>query len=208
MTNSRICSELEGLDRNSFNGEVLIQYHAVEGLGALHELFLNDRYSWIRERLLKLKIRGVKGLNFGQPDYFLNFWNDVVRPDNLPQLREIDITYEAERAKYVVKDTNFELPTEEWFKVSAQEYIDSFRRGDEDIEYEYPGDLLQLHELKKLLLQNGKPDCEVFLTTKVFWRQLRDSDGATEWNGHEGNTQSVKFRIFTDDLEGIERLYQ
>lgn len=207
MANSKIYSELEELRRDAFNGEVQIQYDDVERLDALRELCTNDRYSWVRERLVKLVIRGVKGLDFGGPDYLLDCWNSVAKLNDLSQLREIDVIYEAERAKYVVKEANFELPTEEWFRVSAQEYIESFRQGDEDIEYEYPGGLLQLRELKQLLSQNGKPNCEVFLTTRVTWRRLRDNNVASAQNGHE-SVQSVTFRVVSDDLEGTERLYQ
>lgn len=207
MTSSRIFSELEEIRRDAFDGEVRMQYDEVEGLSALYELCNSDRYSWIRERVIKLVIRGTKGLDFNGPDYLLELWSGIARPGNLPHLREIDITYEAKRSKYVVKEDEFELPTEEWYRVGAQEYIDSFQEGGEDIEYEYPSELLHLCDLKRLLAQNGKPDCEVFLTTRVTWKQLRDEESATEQNGHQ-SIQRVTFRVASDDLEGIERIYQ
>lgn len=207
MASSKIYSELEELRRDAFDGELQIQYDEVEGLNALHELCTNEQYSWVRERVIKLVIRGVKGLDFKGTEYFLDFWNDVAKPGTLPQLKEIDITYEAKRAKYLAKEADFELPTEEWFKVSAQEYIESFKQGEEDIEYEYPGGLIQLRELKQLLVQNGNQNCEVFLTTRVTWKYLRDDNVAQEQNGHE-SIQSVTFRVVSDDLEGIERSYQ
>lgn len=207
MTTPKTYPELEEFREETFDGELSLEYHYDDGLEALHELCSNERYSLLRQRIVKLTIRGVKGPNFDNTEYFLSFWNDITTPGTLPELKEIDITYEAKRSKYVVKDADFELPTEEWFRVNSQGYIESFRQGEEDIEYEYPSELLQLGRLKQLLIQNDKQNCEVFLTTRVTWKWLRDDDATVEQNGHE-SLQSVTFRVVVDDVESIERHYQ
>lgn len=207
MAGSQIYSQLEALSSDAFNGELHLIYGTEDGLDALRALCGSDNHSRVRGLIVKLVITGLKALRHKGTDYFLGVWHAVARPGILPQLEEINITYEVTRSKYVVKAADFELPTEEWFTVSARDYGESFRQGDGDVEYEYPADLLQLHELKRLLVQNGQQDCEVLLTTQMSWQRFRDDHDVEEQNG-DASMQSVTFRVLSDDLESIARLYK
>lgn len=203
MSDSATPADLERLRPDAFQGEVHIHCDGTLRLDALSDLCSNNNYTWIQDQLEKLSIFCTNVVDVEDAG-LLEHWQRLASHGRFPQLRQISVTYEAKRYKYIIKEANFELPTEEWFRVSKEEYAESFDRGEEDLEYEFPAEILQLQELRSLLDQNGKNNCEVILTTHIVWGQIR---GTNPIAGSDEDGQRVMFRVLSDDLEAVERSY-
>lgn len=192
---------------SQFNRELRIWYNEKDGLDVLSEILTGDRHSTIRAEVVALTINVVKGAFVHDTDRLLQCRQEIARPGTLPQIKTIHIMHELERAKYVVKEADFEIPTEEWFRVSADGYADSFARGEEDLEYEFPGDIWCIYELKRLLVDVNSRNCDVFLTTRIVWKQCRADHMTEEQNDHT-TMQSVAFRVVSDGLEAVTRVFR
>ena len=208
MADTMPISDLDDIQPEQFDGNLTISYDKVRKLALLHDLCTFEKYASIRKTVKYLSIIAINGNDLDPSDHFLDLWKEIANPDEFPQLSAIDIIFEAKRYKFRIKEPDFEVPTEEWFRVRTQDYIDLFNKGEEDIEYEYPSELLQLQDLRQLLTAKNMESCNVLLTTRVSWGTTRRQDTQEQEEEENDTQQVVKFKVSKDDLEAIERSYR
>ncbi|KAK5941389.1 hypothetical protein PMZ80_006667 [Knufia obscura] len=171
-----------------FNGSLTICYDDYNGFDVLEKLTSKPEIAWLLENITTLHIDGFNGRS--------RLWSAAGYHRILPFLggaTEVHVHFDATRHCYTDRDSD--CYTSEWAALLADGYKAEFDAGHKDHEFSYAAGLLKVDGLAKLLEENGRGDCEVYLSTHVTWLA----------HYRVGWQQMVMFRVTSEGLEAVER---
>lgn len=195
----KIHNDAMPIRKSLFNGSLTICYDDYHGFKALDKLILKKELDWLLKSVTKLHVSGFSGRTFRFGSMSVAVWESIVSV--FPAAREVHAHFNV--TKHVYTDRHSDSPTTE------------FSAGLKDHEFSYPAGILKVQGLAKLLEDNGRGDCEVYMSTYVRWlahyyRSVEQTCVAGRAFGIVSSdlltmSQTVTFRVTPELLEGVER---